>query len=343
MKVGVVTEIKADEYRVALTPAGARELALHGHEVLVERGAGTGSAFADADYEAAGATPAVDCEDVWGEAELLLKVKEPLAEEFPRIRAGQTLFTYLHLAPAPAADAGADGVGRDVHRLRDGRDRRPQAAAARADERGGRPAGAADGRDEPREAEGRPRHPARRRARRAAGEGGRAGRRHRRLQRGADRGRHAGRRVGARALRRPYARARHDARRPHHALDLEPPRGRGGDRRRRPRDRRGTGARREGAAPRDARHARPDEARRRAGRRRDRPGRLLRDVAADHALRPGLRGRRRRPLLRREHAGRRADHVHEGPHERDAAVRGADRALRRASRRCVARGRSPAA
>jgi alanine dehydrogenase len=100
MKVGVVTEIKTDEYRVALTPAGARELTLHGHEVLVERGAGVGSAFADADFEAAGATLA-SCEDVWGEAELLLKVKEPLAAEFPRIRAGQTLFTYLHLAPAP--------------------------------------------------------------------------------------------------------------------------------------------------------------------------------------------------------------------------------------------------
>jgi alanine dehydrogenase len=100
MKVGVVTEVKADEYRVALTPAGARELALHGHEVLVERGAGTGSAFADADYEAAGAT-LMSCEDVWAGAELLLKVKEPLLEEFPRIRAGQTLFTYLHLAPAP--------------------------------------------------------------------------------------------------------------------------------------------------------------------------------------------------------------------------------------------------
>jgi alanine dehydrogenase len=101
MKVGVVTEVKADEYRVALTPAGARELALHGHEVLVECGAGMGSAFADADYEAAGAT-LTTCEDVWAGAELLLKVKEPLPEEFPRIRAGQTLFTYLHLAPAPA-------------------------------------------------------------------------------------------------------------------------------------------------------------------------------------------------------------------------------------------------
>ena len=100
MKVGVVREIKTDEYRVALTPAGARELADHGHEVLVEMGAGEGSAFADVEYVAAGAHLA-SCEDVWGAADLLLKVKEPLREEFGRIRAGQTLFTYLHLAPAP--------------------------------------------------------------------------------------------------------------------------------------------------------------------------------------------------------------------------------------------------
>ena len=106
MKVGVVTEIKADEYRVALTPAGARELALHGHEVLVERGAGTGSAFADADYEAAGATPAV-VRGGLGRGRAAAEGEGAAARvEFPRIRAGQTLFTYLHLAPAPAADAG---------------------------------------------------------------------------------------------------------------------------------------------------------------------------------------------------------------------------------------------
>jgi alanine dehydrogenase len=100
MKVGVVTEIKKDEYRVALTPAGARELTLHGHDVLVQRGAGEGSAFADAEYVAAGARIAA-CADVWGEADLLLKVKEPLPAEYGSIRADQTLFTYLHLAPAP--------------------------------------------------------------------------------------------------------------------------------------------------------------------------------------------------------------------------------------------------
>jgi alanine dehydrogenase len=104
MKVGVVREIKTDEYRVALTPAGARELADHGHEVLVETAAGEGSAFADAEYVAAGARLA-SCDEVWGAADLLLKVKEPLPAEYGRIRAGQTLFTYLHLAPAPELTA----------------------------------------------------------------------------------------------------------------------------------------------------------------------------------------------------------------------------------------------
>ena len=97
MKIGVVKEIKADEYRVALTPAGARELVQRGHEVLVEAGAGEGSAFADVQYAAIGARIA-SVEDVWASAELLLKVKEPVPEEYPRIHPGQILFTYLHLA-----------------------------------------------------------------------------------------------------------------------------------------------------------------------------------------------------------------------------------------------------
>ena len=90
-------EIKPDEYRVALTPAGARELAQRGHEVIVESGAGDGSSFPDSAYEAVGAR--VDSVDaVWGEAELLLKVKEPIASEYPRLREGLVLFTYLHIA-----------------------------------------------------------------------------------------------------------------------------------------------------------------------------------------------------------------------------------------------------
>ncbi len=97
MKVGVVTEIKSDEYRVALTPAGARELVGRGHEVLVEAGAGEGSAFPDGAYVAVGARLG-SVDEVWAESEMVLKVKEPLPAEYPRLRAGQILFTYLHLA-----------------------------------------------------------------------------------------------------------------------------------------------------------------------------------------------------------------------------------------------------
>ena len=97
MKIGVVKEIKPDEHRVALTPAGARELTQKGHEVVVERGAGEGSALSDAAYEAVGARIA-SVDDVWGGSDLVLKVKEPLAAEFGRLREGLILFTYLHLA-----------------------------------------------------------------------------------------------------------------------------------------------------------------------------------------------------------------------------------------------------
>src|SRR3954453_19361968 len=97
MKIGVVKEIKPDEYRVALTPAGARELVQRGHDVLVEAGAGEGSSFPDDAYRAVGASLA-SVEEVWADAELLLKVKEPLPEEYPRLREGLVLFPYLHLA-----------------------------------------------------------------------------------------------------------------------------------------------------------------------------------------------------------------------------------------------------
>jgi len=97
LKIGVAKEIKSDEYRVALTPAGARELGQRGHDVIVEQGAGLGSAFSDDAYKAAGARIA-SVDNVWGEAELLLKVKEPIAPEYGRMRDGLVLFTYLHIA-----------------------------------------------------------------------------------------------------------------------------------------------------------------------------------------------------------------------------------------------------
>jgi alanine dehydrogenase len=101
LRIGVPTEIKADEYRVAITPAGVRELATRGHEVLVQEGAGLGSAIDDAAYRAQGAHIVPDAAAVFGEAELVVKVKEPQREEVALLSEGQTLFTYLHLAAAP--------------------------------------------------------------------------------------------------------------------------------------------------------------------------------------------------------------------------------------------------
>lgn len=98
MRISVPTEIKNNEYRVALTPAGVHDLARAGHEVFVQRGAGTGSSMTDAEYASAGATILEDPAEVWGRAELLLKVKEPIASEYDYFRDDLVLFTYLHLA-----------------------------------------------------------------------------------------------------------------------------------------------------------------------------------------------------------------------------------------------------
>ena len=98
MKVGVPKEVKNHEYRVAITPIGVHELTAHGHEVLIEQGAGEGSSIPDEEYVAAGARIVPDADEAWGAAEMVLKVKEPIAEEYHRLRADLTLFTYLHLA-----------------------------------------------------------------------------------------------------------------------------------------------------------------------------------------------------------------------------------------------------
>ena len=137
MRVGVVKEIKPDEYRVALTPAGARELAQHGHEVVVETGAGDGSSFPDDAYAVVGARIA-SADEIWETSELLLKVKEPIAPEYGHLREGLVLFTYLHLAADEPLTRALVESGTTGDRVRDGRDRGPGAAAARADERGRR-------------------------------------------------------------------------------------------------------------------------------------------------------------------------------------------------------------
>ncbi len=98
MKVGVPKEVKNHEYRVAITPIGVHELVTNGHEVRIEKDAGVGSSITDEQYVEAGAQIIDDADEVWGEADLVLKVKEPVAEEYHRLREGLTLFTYLHLA-----------------------------------------------------------------------------------------------------------------------------------------------------------------------------------------------------------------------------------------------------
>src|SRR5690349_16764768 len=101
MKVGVPKEVKNNEARVGLTPASVRELTLRGHAVVVEAGAGQGSGLADAEYIAAGGQIVATAAEVFAAADMIVKVKEPQAAERARLRAGQVLFTYLHLAPDP--------------------------------------------------------------------------------------------------------------------------------------------------------------------------------------------------------------------------------------------------
>ena len=118
MRVGVLKELKADEYRVALTPAGARELTSRGHAVLVETQAGVGSAFADEAYEASGALVVESAEAVFEGAELLLKVKEPLEQESLRLHPRHVLFTYCTSLPTPASPEGFSRAGACRWRMR---------------------------------------------------------------------------------------------------------------------------------------------------------------------------------------------------------------------------------
>jgi len=113
MRIGVPKEIKTQEYRVGMTPAGALMLINDGHKVMVERGAGLGSGLADEAYEQAGAELVDSADEVWARAEMVIKVKEPIAPEFPRMREGQLLFTYLHLAAAQ--ELGVELVERNVN------------------------------------------------------------------------------------------------------------------------------------------------------------------------------------------------------------------------------------
>jgi len=125
VRIGIPTEVKNNEFRVAITPAGVMELTRHGHDVVVQTGAGEGSSISDQEYIAAGARMLPAADDVWEYAEMILKVKEPIAEEYPRIREGQVVFTYLHLAASRECtdallNAGATAIAYETVELPDG-------------------------------------------------------------------------------------------------------------------------------------------------------------------------------------------------------------------------------
>ncbi len=117
MRIGVPTEIKADEYRVAITPAGVRELSSRGHEVIVQSGAGEGSAMSDEQFQAQGARILPDADAVFAEAELVLKVKEPQPEEVARLRGGPGPVHLSSPRRRARSGSGADGLRRHLHRL----------------------------------------------------------------------------------------------------------------------------------------------------------------------------------------------------------------------------------
>ena len=125
MKVGVPKEVKNNEYRVAITPAGVHELVRHGHDVYVEADAGLGSSIRDEEFSRAGAEILKSAEDIWSTGELILKVKEPIPDEYDRMREGQTLFTYLHLAASKECtdallERGVTGIAYETVQTGDG-------------------------------------------------------------------------------------------------------------------------------------------------------------------------------------------------------------------------------
>jgi alanine dehydrogenase len=125
VKIGIPREVKNSEYRVAITPAGVNELVRHDHEVVVETGAGLGSSITDAEYQTAGATILPGPDPVWDDSDMILKVKEPVAEEYGRMRRDQVLFTYLHLAASRECtqallERGVTGIAYETVELPDG-------------------------------------------------------------------------------------------------------------------------------------------------------------------------------------------------------------------------------
>ena len=339
MKVGVPTEIKTDEYRVALTPSGVRELAEHGHEVVVQAGAGEGSAISDADYAAQGAEILPDAAAVFGAADMIVKVKEPQPPEVALLEPRHTLFTYLHLAPDPEltqglVDSGATCVAYET--VEDARGRLPllapmsevagkiatQAGAFMLEKPlggrgillGGVPGVAA--------------------ANVMVIGGGVVGMNAAFIaigmeatvyvyDRNIDRLRELDIAFGGRADTCYASTLDIEKRLPDVDLVI------------------GAVLVHGAKAPYVIRREQLKLMKKGAVHRRrlDRPGRLLRDLAADDALRPDLRGRRRHALLRGQHARRGPDHLDLRADQRDAALRAA---RRRRGRRAAPRARTPA-
>ena len=322
MRVGIPTEIKNNEFRVAITPAGVAELVHRGHEVIIQAGAGEGSAISDADFKRAGAQMINSVDEVWAEADLLLKVKEPIEAEYSRMRKGQTLFTYLHLAASkPCTDAlmasGTTSIAYETVQTADG----ALPLLAPMSEVAGRLAAQVGAYHLMRTHGGRGvlmgGVPGVAPANVVVIGGGMAG----------DNAAAVAKGMGAHVtvfdlnintLRKIDAEYGGSIETRYSSTPRSRGRGQGG----RPGDRRGPGARRQGAQARHQFDCRAHEAGRRAGRHRDRPGRLLRGLAAHHARRPDLRGARHGVLLRRQHARRRAAHVDLRADQRDHAVRG---------------------
>ena len=306
MIIGIPKEVKDHEYRVAATPEGVREAVGAGHRVVVQASAGVGSAIAD---ERVRGGRRGDPARRRRRVRRRRPDREGEGASGVRVRAVPRGPAALHL-PASGGRRASHAVPRRAARPLGGvRDRdapRRPAAAARPDVRDRRPDGPAGGR---RGARARPRGPRGADGRRLGGRPGErrgAGRRDGRRERGPDRRRHGGRRDRRGPQRRPAPRHRPDLAGPDpHRDELD-----AGDRAPRARGRPGRGRRADpggqGAAPRDGRAGLADAAGRGARRHLDRPGRLLRDLARHDALRPDVRRRRGRPLLRREHAGRRA-------------------------------------
>ena len=308
MLVGVPKEIKDNEYRVGMVPSTVRELADNGHQVLVETAAGAGAGLPDADYRAAGAEIVADADAVYGRAELVVKVKEPLAVERKKLRRGQVLFAYLHLAPdrAQTEDLLRSGVTAIAYETVTS----PQGTLpllTPMSEVAGRMAPHVGAHCLEKENGGRGvllcGVPGVSPATVVVLGGGVAGTNAALIASG----------MGAEVAvldRNPEVLRRIDAvwAARTHAV-LHPRRGRASVPARRCRHRHGAGARRQGAETDLRRDGEGDEAGRSDRRRRHRPGRLRRDLAADHAFAPDLYRRRRRALLRGQHAGRGRAHV----------------------------------